>query len=79
MDAATVRGSELTYYTGLRLSQVSREGDGAASLTSTIQISPTLQERHMIIDILAGAVLVGVGGWAWKKLVHRWAETGKRF
>ena len=33
----------------------------------------------MIIDILAAAVLVGVGGWAWKKMVRRWADTGKRF
>src|SRR5665213_4555969 len=36
MDAATVRGSELTYYTGLRQSQFSRRSDGAASLSSTI-------------------------------------------
>ena len=33
----------------------------------------------MIFDILAGAVLIGAGGWAWKKLVHHWARTGKRF
>lgn len=40
---------------------------------------PGLGERQMILDIIAGAVIVGVGGWAWKKLIHRWAETGKRF
>jgi hypothetical protein len=33
----------------------------------------------MIFDIIAGAVVVGVGGWVWKKLVRRWAEEGKRF
>jgi hypothetical protein len=33
----------------------------------------------MIFDILAGAVIVGVGGWAWKKLVNHSAATGRRF
>ena len=33
----------------------------------------------MIFDILAGAVVIGVGGWVWNKLIHRWAATGKRF
>lgn len=33
----------------------------------------------MILDILAGAVIIGAGGWAWKKLVRRWADSGKRF
>ncbi len=33
----------------------------------------------MIFDILAGAVVVGVGGWAWNKLIRHWARTGKRF
>jgi hypothetical protein len=33
----------------------------------------------MIIDILAGAVVVGVGSWAWNRLVKHWAATGKRW
>ncbi len=36
-------------------------------------------EAQMIFDILAGAVVVGVGGWAWNKLIRHWARTGKRF
>lgn len=36
-------------------------------------------EASMIFDILAGAVVIGVGGWAWNKLLRRWADNGKRF
>ncbi len=33
----------------------------------------------MIIDIIAGAVIIGAGGWVWKRLVRHWASTGRRF
>ena len=37
------------------------------------------KEPTMILAIAELALMAGVGTYVWKKLIKRWAETGKRW